>query len=240
MAAIAEYCNCSMHISVDVCLLSGKRTSLEVEEDTAVESLNQLARGALEALRDRLLNSSGEMLAAAPTVREVSIQSGDVLTLHVQQTQLKATIKGENASAFTALLGDGSVVTWGHLGFGGDSRVAQRQLKDVQQIQASPSAFAAILGDGSVVAWGDPEDGGDNSAVQEKLKDVQQIQASRVLTWGDPEDGGDSSAVRERLKDVQQIQASSRAFAAVLGDGSVITWGHPDHGGDSRRVDDWA
>ena len=58
-------------------------------------------------------------------------------------------------------VGDGSVVTWGDAGHGGDSSAAQSKLQKVQQIQATrkfnlefPGAFAAILGDGSVVIWG--------------------------------------------------------------------------------------
>ena len=35
---------------------------------------------------------------------------------------------------------------------------------------------------------------------------------------------------------MQQIQASGRAFAAILGDGSVVTWGNADYGGDSSAV----
>eukprot|EP00435_Cladocopium_sp_Y103_P036301 s1310_g9.t1 len=60
----------------------------------------------------------------------------------------------------------------------------------------------------------------------------------RTVTWGHPDDGGDSSEVQDQLKGVQQINASSRAFAAILADGSVVTWGHPDHGGDSSEVQD--
>ena len=46
-----------------------------------------------------------------------------------------------------------------------------------------------------------------------------------MVSWGDGGYGGDSSTVQEQLKNVQQIQASSRAFAAILGDGSVVIWG---------------
>ena len=53
--------------------------------------------------------------------------------------------------AFAAILGDGSVVTWGDALCGGDSRAVQDQLKNVQQIQASENAFASILDDGSDV-----------------------------------------------------------------------------------------
>ena len=91
-------------------------------------------------------------------------------------------------AAFAAILGDGSVVTWGHDDFGGNSHAVQGQLKDVQQIQASLHAFAAILGDGSVV------------------------------TWGDARMGGNSDDVQHQLKDVRQIQATMAAFAAILGD----------------------
>ena len=64
--------------------------------------------------------------------------------------------------AFAAILGDGSVVTWGDARRGGDSSTVQSQLKSVQQIQATSNcnvlrgggAFAAILGDGSVVTCG--------------------------------------------------------------------------------------
>ena len=80
--------------------------------------------------------------------------------------------------AFAAILGDGSVVTWGDAHHGGDSSAVQDQLRDVQQIQASNGAFAAILGDGSVATWGDARHGGDSGSVQDRLKNVQQIQAT--------------------------------------------------------------
>ena len=53
--------------------------------------------------------------------------------------------------AFAAILIDGSVVTWGAPGLGGDSSGGRDQLKIVRQIQATYVAFAAILADGSVV-----------------------------------------------------------------------------------------
>ena len=79
--------------------------------------------------------------------------------------------------AFAAILGDGSVVTWGSPGKGGDSRSVQDQLKNVQQIHSSRfGVFAAILADGSVITWGSTEAGGDSSSVQGQLKNVRQIQ----------------------------------------------------------------
>ena len=47
--------------------------------------------------------------------------------------------------AFAAILGDGSVVTWGDANYSGtDSTAVQDQLLSVQQIQATEVAFAAI------------------------------------------------------------------------------------------------
>ena len=66
------------------------------------------------------------------TVTEAKLKNGDVLTLHVHHVQLKATRQG----AFSALLGDGSVVTWDNANGGGDSSGVQKQLKNVQRIQA--------------------------------------------------------------------------------------------------------
>ena len=143
-----------MAISVDVHLLSGKRASFEVEAYASVEPLKYRAQSAL-MLPDggRLLNSFGEVLNGADTVAEAKLMSGDALTLHLnRQVQLQATKPGSNTSAFAAVLGDGSVVTWGDSNDGGDSSAVQERLRDVQQIQASSEAFAAILGDGSVVA----------------------------------------------------------------------------------------
>ena len=101
------------------------------------------------------------------------MKNGDSLTLQIRKVEVRSTL-----GAFAAILGDGSVVTWGSAGSGGDSNAVQQQLLNVQQIQASNSAFAAILGDGTVVTWGSAGHGGDNSAAQDKLQDVQQVEAS--------------------------------------------------------------
>ena len=42
--------------------------------------------------------------------------------------------------------------------------------------------------------------------------------------------------MEDKLTNVQQIQATQRAFAAILGDGSVVTWGEATYGGDSAAV----
>ena len=55
----------------------------------------------------------------------------------------------------------------------------------------------------------------------------------RIVTWGAADCGGDSSRVQDKLKNVQQLQATRRAFAAIVGNGSVVTWGDVRSGGDS-------
>ena len=131
-------------IFVDLHLLGGKRAAVEVGADASVESLKHRAQSALAVPRGRLLNSSGEVLDGAQTVAEAMLRSGDVLTLHVNQVQLKANRKSGRSSAFAALLGDRFVVTWGVSRLWWNSRAVQERLRDVQQIQASHDAFAAI------------------------------------------------------------------------------------------------
>ena len=85
----------------------------------------------------------------------------------------------------------------------GDSSAVQKQLKNVQQLQATNGAFAAILESGSVV------------------------------TWGHARFGGNSSAVQHELKTVRQIQDNLFAFAAIHSDGSFVAWGCDLYGGGS-------
>lgn len=158
--------------------------------------------------------------------------------INVQQIQ-------GSTHAFAAIMGDGSVVTWGNPEHGGRSEAVRDQLRNVQQLKATNGAFAAILADQTVVTWGNTKFAADCTRVRDQLKGVQQIQASgaafaailgdgRVVTWGRQDCGGDSSTVRHRLRNVRQIEATSTSFAAILEDGSVVTWGWT--GGDSFKV----
>jgi alpha-tubulin suppressor-like RCC1 family protein len=129
-----------------------------------------------------------------------------------------------NSGAFAVIKADGSVVTWGANGYGGNSSAVTTQLNgtiDVTQIYSGGYAFAALRSDGSVVTWG----GGDG-------------------IYGGTKFGGNSSAVASQLNgtiDVTQISSTFNAFAALRSDGSVITWGGSDgytynSGGDSSAV----
>ena len=78
-----------------------------MEVNTSVESLKRRAQSALAVPgRGRLLNSSGEVLDGAQSIKKAKLMSGDVLTLHVNQVQLKAR-QDNIVSAFAALFGDG-------------------------------------------------------------------------------------------------------------------------------------
>ncbi|CAE7853297.1 unnamed protein product, partial [Symbiodinium sp. KB8] len=191
-----------MSLTVEVGILSGRTATVQAGLDEEVNGLTRRAQTVFGVGKGRLLDSSRNVLDARLSIREAGVQTGDSLTLHINQIQLQGS-RDPDRSAFAAILGDGSVVTWGDADNGCDSSAVQDQLTNVQQIQSTGEAFAAILGDGSVV------------------------------TWGDADYGGDSTAVQAQLKNVQQIQASNGAFAAILGDGSVVAWGHAPSGGDS-------
>ena len=238
-----------MSPTVEVSLISGKTVSLQTHEDESVDSLRVRAQRALGAGKGRLLDSTGSVLDGGASLKKARLQYAawraqpQPLTFQVRRVD----ILGSKA-AFAAILGDGSVATWGDARKGGDSSAVRDQLKNVQQIQATDRAFAAILGDGSVLAWGQASSGGHCwSAICDQLKNVHHIQATRyafaailgdgcVVTWGDVRFGGNSTGVRDQLKNVRQIQATDEAFAAIRGDGSVVTWGFTGFGGDSGAV----
>ena len=170
-----------MSIKLHVSLLSGRTVLVEIKLDADVETIKQHAQSALEVGHGRFFDSRGSALEGSMIIRDCGLQTGDALMLQLQPVSI-LPLKGKRAvpecGKFAAILGDGSVVTWGHANLGGDSSAMQDRLRHVRQIQASSYAFAAILGDGSVVTWGPSNFGGDGSAVQDRLRNVQQIQAS--------------------------------------------------------------
>ena len=60
---------------------------------------------------------------------DCGMMNDDTLNLQIQPVKLLVSKNFFNfiqCGAFAAILGDGSVVTWGHSDFGGDSSVAQQ------------------------------------------------------------------------------------------------------------------
>ena len=121
-----------MSIAVEVGLLSGKTATVQAGRDETVQTLSRRAQIALGAGNGRLVDSSGVVLDGSQAIANTGIQNGSSLTLHVNGVKVQAT-----RGAFAAILGDGSVVTWGRANLGGDSSAVQDQLKNVRQIQAS-------------------------------------------------------------------------------------------------------
>ena len=139
-----------MSLRLEVARLGGKTRAIQVSDE-----LRQLAQTQLGVGPSRLLSSFGATLSGPSSVESAGLQSGEVLTLHTGQIQVTSS-----SWALAAILGDGSVATWGRPERGGDCSQVQERLKGVRQIRATERAFAAVLDDGSVVIWGDPEYGG--------------------------------------------------------------------------------
>ena len=136
--------------------------------------------------------------------------------------------------AFAAQKVDGTVITWGNSGFGGDSSsVASNLSRGAAFIAGNQGAFAAKMLDGSVVTWGYGYMGGDSSSVAGDLTGVDKVVASRqqfaalkldgsVVTWG----FADLSLVAGNLTSgVIEVVDGGKGLAARKQDGSLLAWG---------------
>ena len=71
--------------------------------------------------------------------------------------------KFKNLYAFSVVRADGSVVSWGHSGYGGDNAAVATLLTKVKSVYSNHGAFAALKSDGSVVTWGSSIYGGSSA-----------------------------------------------------------------------------
>ncbi len=126
--------------------------------------------------------------------------------------------KFKNLYAFSVVRADGSVVSWGHSGYGGDNAAVATLLTKVKSVYSNHGAFAALKSDGSVVTWGSSIYGG-SSAIAYYNGSYTYTSVADKLTSG-----------------VKGIYANSTAFAALKIDGSVVTWGDAKAGGDASIV----
>lgn len=107
------------------------------------------------------------------------VAPGTVARAGIPKTAVTIRYEVSNSNAFAALKFNGSVVTWGSSGYGGDSSgVSSRLSSGVTQIFSNHYAFAALKSDGSVVTWGDSW-GGNSSSVSSRL-------SSDVVSFTDP------------------------------------------------------
>jgi hypothetical protein len=146
-----------------------------------------------------------------------------------------------NRSAFAALKNNGSVVTWGSVGSGGNSTIAKSEYingnetltetasvssslsSGVIDIYSNSSAFAALKNNGSVVTWGNIESGGNSTVAKSEY-----INGNGTSTEGASVSASISSGV-------VAIYSNSAAFAALKNNGSVVTWGDVLCGGNSTK-----
>ena len=113
-----------MTIAVTVGLLSGRTVALTAGLDEGISAFRHRAQTELGVGRSRLLDSSGSLLDGYKTISTANVQNGDSLTLHRSRVQICST-----DNAFAAILGDGSVVTWGTA----DESALQCQLNNVHK-----------------------------------------------------------------------------------------------------------
>ncbi|MBJ7901598.1 MAG: hypothetical protein GC158_17155 [Cyanobacteria bacterium RI_101] len=100
--------------------------------------------------------------AVTGTILDNDVAPGTVVRGSIAKSQYNRTRhEYRNVFAFAALKSDGSVVTWGGSGYGGNSSSVSSQLASgVTQIFSTSGAFAALKSDGSVVTWGGSSYGG--------------------------------------------------------------------------------
>ena len=109
-----------MSVTLHVSLLSGRTVAVETGMDVDVETFKRRAQSALKVGKGRLLRSGSTVLDGERTIRECGLLPGDVLNLQIQPLMI-LTSPGLKYPAFAAIMGDGSVATWGDVQSGGNS-----------------------------------------------------------------------------------------------------------------------
>ena len=99
--------------SISVALLSGKTFEIQSSPERPLSQLKLLAMQGLQTGKGILRDAKGQILDESKTKGKLGLKAGDALTLQVRQTTATSTSR-----SWAAILGDGSVVTWG------DPRVA--------------------------------------------------------------------------------------------------------------------
>ena len=97
-----------MSLTFEVSLMSGKTVSLKTHGDESVESLRVRAQRVLGVGKGRLLNSAGSILNEGVPLKKAELQYEEPLTFQVGHVDVCG-----GRFAFAAILGDGSVETWG-------------------------------------------------------------------------------------------------------------------------------
>ena len=200
------------------------------------------------------VQATGEAFAAI-------LADGSVVTWGQTQnlvvTALKSKINSKVSSrfkqlkyAFAAILADGSVVTWG------EPRPRCRQLWSPRSAEGCPPASSYRRWICCDPGYWVSRDLGQKTLWWWQLWSPRSAQrcpegsSSRPCICCDPGRWVGHNLGPPRLwwwqlqspRSAQRVSSSfkqlSRAFAAILADGSVVTWGEPESGGDSSEVQD--
>jgi alpha-tubulin suppressor-like RCC1 family protein len=152
------------------------------------------------------------------------------------------------SSAFSALKGDGTVVSWGDGQNGGNNNSVRDQLVDVVSIWGDKHTFVAQKSDGSFIAWGS------NAVIYNRhLADLSEISdivsnghSTTIIspdgtakTWSNLDEGAGFLPISNSLRDIQAVVTSLDSFAALKNDGTVVTWGYSEdakYGADDGDV----
>ncbi|MFM5404513.1 Ig-like domain-containing protein [Aeromonas veronii] len=237
MQALAVYSDLTTADVTDVATWSRSEPSVVTVTKGLVTGV-RAGSSTVNAIYDDISSKQPAQVTVTPLANVVTWGIGegaDSSSVTSQLTDVRAITASH--SAYAALKGDGTVVTWGSQQYGGDSSAVTDQLVDVKEVFSNGTAFAALKNDGSVVTWGHPEAGGDSSLVASKLTGVIDIFSNEgafaalksdgtVITWGKPTFGGDSSAVADMLTNVKTVVNTGSAFAALKNDGTAVSWGH--------------
>ena len=96
-----------MSVRISVVMLSGRAADITLTTEGCCRELHQMAEQELQA-RGVLLDVSGKPVNAEATIGEAGLKTGDMLTLQVWPIRIAA-----QQDSFAAILGHGSVVSWG-------------------------------------------------------------------------------------------------------------------------------
>ena len=149
----------------------------------------------------------------------------------------------KNESAFTVLLDNGQLFSWGKTQLWGDENIVAPAIPDgksVKEIFSSTAAFAALLDDGTILCWGDSRTGGTAPFVAPQRQVISIASNYRgfvaildngtVVTWGALDLPQSLLDAEVQGKHVVSVTSSNGAFAAVVVDPitsqqTMISWG---------------
>ena len=122
-----------MSLTLEVSLISGRTVSLQTHGDETLESLRERAQRALGVCKGRLFNSTGSVLDGGGPLKKSRLKYDEPLTLQIRRVDICG-----GKRTFSAILGDGTVVTWGCADCGGYSSAIRDQLKKRAQHSDKP------------------------------------------------------------------------------------------------------